>query len=646
VTKRLFKNMGNLWKFSKQREVSDRPVDREKTFKLFPLNLHQKSTLAVILILSSLIGILYTISSNILLRGYAKIEKQDSIEHTERVAEAYIQYLEKLKASNLPWSVWDDTVEFIEHPNSKYIEDNYSSDIYAKNNLSVIAMLNLSGEMIYGGSYDRQQNKIVSLPQSLKDYIKSNPSILKHSNLQDCNRGLILLPENPLLFTSCPILNSQAKAPSHGTLIFGTYLDRFAIEELSKTTRSKLKFYRLDRSLPNNNLPNLVATIDPRSLISIQLQNDRSLSAYKLLKDFSDNPATLLEINLPRDVYQQGQRSLNYLINSLIIVGLIFGVTTLILVNKLIQFWQKQQEFQARYRTIISQASDGIAIVDAISKRFLEVNPAFERLLGYDASEILNLSIYDIIVQEKETIDRTFQYKSDGDVYFTNEYQYLCKGEKLIDVEVSANLMDYDRKKVFSTIVRDISERKQVQLALIASEQRLIWEASHDRLTELLNREEFKKLVEDAIEKTKVLQHSSVLFHLALDNFSIINNTCNPDAGDECLRQIAALWKSQLRHPEKLSRLEGDEFGLIIENCSLDLAVIFAERLRLSIENFQFIWQQKIFTLTVSIGLVVIDAENSNLTSILSAADLACYSAKQKGGNCLLVYNQYDFKVK
>jgi diguanylate cyclase (GGDEF)-like protein/PAS domain S-box-containing protein len=541
----------------------------------------------------------------------------------------------------------DDTVEFIEHHNYKYIEDNYSSDIYAKNNLSAIAMLDLSGKMVYGGSYDRQHNKIVAFPQSLKDYIKANPSILKHSNIQECHQGLILLPENPLLFTSCPILNSQAQAPSHGTLIFGSYLDRLVIKELRKTTRSELNFYRLDRSLPNSKLKKVIETIDPKSSISIQIQNDRSLLAHKVLKDFSDKPAILLEVNLPRDVYQQGQNSLHYLINSLTIVGLIFGVTTIILINKLIQFWHKQQESQARYRTIISQASDGIAIVDAVSKRFLEVNPAFERLVGYDASELLNLSIYDIIVQERKTIDRTFQYKSDREVYFTNEYQYLCKNDKLLDVEVSANLMDYDRKKVFSTIVRDISERKraeaerkQAALALKANEQRLIWEASHDRLTESSDREEFKKILEKAIDKAKILQQNSVLFHLDLDKFSIINETCDRDAGDECLRQIAALWKSQLRHPDNLSRLGDDEFGLIIEHCSLELAVTFAERLRLSIENFQFNWQQNNFTLTVSIGLVAIDSQSRNLTSVLSAADLACYAAKQKGGNCLQVYSQ------
>jgi PAS domain-containing protein len=145
---------------------------------------------------------------------------------------------------------------------------------------------------------------------------------------------------------------------------------------------------------PNNSLLKIVKQLNRQSSIWIQPQNDNLISVYKILEDFSGKPAILLQVDMSREIYQHSQNSLRYLSTSLAIVGLVFGVTSQFLIEKLIQTWQKQQQDRTRYRAVINQASEAIFLVDADSKNFLEINPAFERLLGYSCEEIVELNLY------------------------------------------------------------------------------------------------------------------------------------------------------------------------------------------------------------------------------------------------------------
>jgi diguanylate cyclase (GGDEF)-like protein/PAS domain S-box-containing protein len=636
----------SFWQSSPVKHKDSENSDRR--FSLDYLTVRQKSLLAVGVTLSSSIAIVYFASSNILLRSYAELEKRNSRENIERVIEAHDQYIEKLHAGNTAWSVWDDTYEFIQNADRKYIKDNIGDGIYTKANLDAIVMLNLAGEIIYGESYDRQQNKRVPVPQSLKEYIKTNPSILKHSISNGCRGGLILLPENPMIVSSCPIVTTQMKGPSRGTTIVGHYLDRETIQEFCKTTRFKLNFYRLDRlpENPNNARSEIVQKLDRQSSIWIQPQNDNLISVYKILEDFSGKSAILLKVDMSREIYRHSQSSLRYLSISLGIVGLFFGAISQFLLEKFIKLWQKQQQERIRYQAVVNQASEGIFLVDVDSKKILEINPAFERLLGYIPEDINNLTLYQIVEENSEIIDRYFQNILSNNHNCTGEYQYCRQDGTIINAEITTNQIVYGDKNVFCIVLRDITERKQAELALRASEQKLSWQATHDALTELYNRQEFERLIEAAIDNAKQENLVHCLCYVDLDRFKIVNDTCGHRAGDELLRQFTILLKSQIRSIDIIARLGGDEFGLLLSCCYPEVAFSIADRLRQSIQEFRFIWKEKIFAIGVSIGLVTIDANSLDVITVLSAADAACYAAKNKGRNRVHVYLADDRELK
>ena len=166
--------------------------------------------------------------------------------------------------------------------------------------------------------------------------------------------------------------------------------------------------------------------------------------------------------------------------------------------------------------------------------------------------------------------------------------------------------------------------------------------ATHDSLTGLHNRWVFEHRLNQAIETAFQDKVQHVLAYIDLDQFKIVNDTCGHSAGDELLRQIGRLLETHLRKTDIFARLGGDEFGLLLQNCSREKALEVIENLHALLARHRFIWDNKSFSLGASIGVVPIDEQMQNAGNALSAADAACYVAKDKGRNRIYVYESDD----
>jgi diguanylate cyclase (GGDEF)-like protein len=179
-----------------------------------------------------------------------------------------------------------------------------------------------------------------------------------------------------------------------------------------------------------------------------------------------------------------------------------------------------------------------------------------------------------------------------------------------------------------------------------ANNRQLAYQASHDLLTGLINRHEFECRVERAIQNAHAQAATHALLHLDLDQFKVVNATCGQVAGDELLQQLSQLLLGSVRHRDTLSRLGGDEFGMLFENCPLDKAVDIANSLRKSVEEFNFTWGESSFNLGISIGVMPIDRGTSDIASAMGAADSACYIAKESGRNQVQIARMGDHRLQ
>lgn len=329
----------------------------------------------------------------------------------------------------------------------------------------------------------------------------------------------------------------------------------------------------------------------------------------------------------------------------------------------------KQRE--AHFRSLFEGASIGIEIID-LAGRTIAINPALQKMLGYSEQELTNFDFTENIVTttlpkvtenrenivpQKRYLLRNRQALNESDRY-QEEKRYLCKNGQMIWCQVNAYLVDDDhgRPQFYIRMVENITERKQALMELQQYQERLedligertalltqvnqqlSWEASHDALTELINRQEFRKRLEESLGTAKSQNQQHAMCYLDLDQFKIVNDTCGHAAGDELLRQVSNLLQKQVRQTDVLARLGGDEFGLLLHNCSIQQGQAVAQSLLESIRGFRFIWDNQTFAIGVSIGLVAINAESKSVESVMNMADAACYQAKNNGRNCIYTY--------
>lgn len=167
-----------------------------------------------------------------------------------------------------------------------------------------------------------------------------------------------------------------------------------------------------------------------------------------------------------------------------------------------------------------------------------------------------------------------------------------------------------------------------------------------DALTGLYNRRQFDRYLEQSILSAQVSGCAHVLCFIDLDQFKVVNDSCGHLAGDELLRQIAKLLQQQIRGSDILARLGGDEFGLILDSCSVREAESVCEKILTSLSLHRFTWEDEIFSLGASIGLLSIDETSRNASDLLRHADTACYLAKDKGRNCIKRYDEQDAETQ
>jgi diguanylate cyclase (GGDEF)-like protein/PAS domain S-box-containing protein len=224
-----------------------------------------------------------------------------------------------------------------------------------------------------------------------------------------------------------------------------------------------------------------------------------------------------------------------------------------------------------------------------------------------------------------------------GPLFLNNNLELISADNQHYSVEVVVSPIFDDENFVMGTVLvlHDTTELRGMA-------QQLSYQATHDSLTGLINRREFENRLNESLTTVKREDTEYVLFYMDLDQFKIINDTCGHLAGDDLLLKVTHLFGNCMRESDTLARLGGDEFGVLLENCHVKKAREIADKIHYELTAFRFCWEKYIFEVGVSIGIVTINKSVINITDLLSAADSACYVAKERGRNSQHLYIDGD----
>jgi diguanylate cyclase (GGDEF)-like protein/PAS domain S-box-containing protein len=576
----------------------------------------------------------YTIAAAILERSVAQIENFQSRKQTERVVNYLSEELNELDKVAAGYSARDATYNFIQTANPSYITSDLASGLELFK-VNLIAFIRPSGEIIYGSSYVWEKKERKPINPELLTYLTQNSKLINRSN-----QGFIALPQRIMLVVARPIGNSQ------GTLVMGRYLDPKYSQNIAQIIGVNFELRSL-KTLETNQ-------VEPYPDINFKSVNQEEFLSYTNLKDINGDRHLILQVKSSRIIYQQTQLSLHYLRISLASLGLVAWGIVLFLITRLSQYLRQRDRIQ----TILSEKQealfqeqelaqialraigDGVITTDGMG-RINSLNSVAEKLTRWDANEAKDLHLNEVLSIVDEQTEQPVTNLLDTALTGTcailspiSNYVLINRNQEKFDLDLSiAPICDSNGQVMGSIIViRDVTQARH-------HSRELSWQASYDPLTGLINRREFEHRLEQALCSTKAENQEHCLCFLDLDRFKIINDTCGHLAGDELLRQVSLLLKSQVRKTDTVARLGGDEFALLLYQCSVSKAEELAEQICQRVATFRFVWQEKAFNLGVSLGLAVINENTLDFQSVLLAADRACYAAKRSGRGGVVVYS-------
>jgi diguanylate cyclase (GGDEF)-like protein/PAS domain S-box-containing protein len=293
----------------------------------------------------------------------------------------------------------------------------------------------------------------------------------------------------------------------------------------------------------------------------------------------------------------------------------------------------------------LASIGDGVIRTDAAGVVDY-LNPVAERLTGWSSAEACGRPVSEIFNVMDESTGKLL----------ANPVERCLQEEAVVELAGYSLLTRRDGRDF---AIRDSAAPIRDRLGRIAGcvlvfkdvtqirgmEREMMYLARHDPLTGLINRREFEKRLQHCLTTAHDEARLHALFYLDLDEFKVVNDTCGHLAGDEMLKQVTGLLKARLRKTDTLARLGGDEFGVLLEDTDLEDARRVGDSLRTEVRSFRFAWQERIFEIGVSIGLVPITGESLDMAQVLSAADAACYVAKESGRNRMHEYQPDDSAV-
>jgi diguanylate cyclase (GGDEF)-like protein/PAS domain S-box-containing protein len=271
------------------------------------------------------------------------------------------------------------------------------------------------------------------------------------------------------------------------------------------------------------------------------------------------------------------------------------------------------------------------------------LNPIAQGLTGWNASEARGLPLQQVFnIVNETTRTRCMNpvdlcLTEDRIVGLANHTILISRDGTEYGIEDSASpIRDAEGKTIGVVLVfHDVTVQRRM-----ANE--LAYRATHDTLTGLVNRGEFEGRLKKFVNESRGLDLQNALMYIDLDQFKVINDTCGHSAGDALLKEVGRIMQSCVRSTDTLARIGGDEFAVILLNCETEKAMAIAKKICRSIDEFRFVFNEQRFRIGASLGLVMIDKSWTSDTSLMQAADNACYEAKRAGRNRVHVYFDND----
>lgn len=497
--------------------------------------LRRKTLIIISITTFSLILILYAASRTVLLNSFTKLEKQFATQDIERAMGTLFNEVAALDKTVSSIAGWDAIYDFVQSPSPEHIPANLTDKTVIGLGINLALLIDQDDQVVFGRAFDLHNERSVPIPESLQVHLGEDALLLRHDDVESSVSGIVLLPEGPLLIASRPILTGAKEGPMHGTLIMGRYLDSVEIERLAEASRLSLTVHRFDDvDVPSDFRSARVffqsADLEQTPTFVRELGLE-SIAGYGLLKNIYGEPCLILRADTPREIFNQGRSSALYFISALVGVSLVFGMMTLLLLERVIlsrltqlssnvgqistsgdlsmrvavkgqdelsdlagtinemltaleQAQGALQESEERYRLLFNSGGDMVFVSEltdqGIPGKLIEVNDIACQRLGHTKKAMLDMWFLDLTASEDWDDFPQLAKRLVAEKQVLYEATSVARDGTRIPIEFSSHVFDLGGQPAVLSIARDITERKQAEEALERRNRELttLYEAS------------------------------------------------------------------------------------------------------------------------------------------------------------------------
>lgn len=618
----------------------------------------------------------WLLSQQILLQRFDQLDAEQLADDANQLHLQLHQEMSRLTMQGRDWAWWDDTYNFVTDHNPSYVEKNLATSTLANLRLHFLLIYDRQGRLIEQRWNLPEASQMITAngsaspaPAQLQrlalEQIEQYGISRYRSDPHQTITAWLRIGGLPSLASSTPITRTGDGTTANGSLVMGYFLTR---ELLKEQQNQLLQQFRLTDNQP---VPDGSFALDIRSshassqawLTPRQLVNGLQETRLVLLDD-QDQPVVSFLLQRERPIYDQGQRSINLFVFSVLVIMLLgaaagfFGLEMWVirrlqqmnrevsaigqqhdserlhetgrdefghLAGEINQMLERIEQSERRDRVILDNIQDGFFELD-VNGKVMSANRSLEQMLGYPPGGMRGQPILEVLHSDdaKRTGSRFIEeLEAEGKAVISAQLKRRDGSFGHFEGRFSVIHGHGNQRLGYRGIVRDISGQ-------VALQNRLMDMAYRDPLTGLGNRKAFLEQLRVSIEEADTHSHSLALFYIDLDRFKEVNDRFGHDAGDELLTLIAERLRNSLRDPDRIYRLGGDEFTLLMPGGTRESAQRLADRLLAKMQQPMAVRQGLIDFVTPSIGIALYPEHANEATSLISAADHAMYQAKRQ----------------
>jgi len=290
-------------------------------------------TLSITICLTMVLSILTYVG---MMGSIIMFESEYMGEYAERL-HSILQYeISQLESIAKDWACWDDTYAFVQNNNSEYIESNLVDETFIGLKLNFMLFFNSSKNLVYGKALNPKYEYDSALLESLMKHFSPSSPLIDHREINSIISGLLLLKDDVILFSSCPILTSTQAGPIQGAFVAGYLFNEDKLNEISKITVCPLTMFRFDSPYMPDDFLSAKFHLSINAPLHIQPLDNNYIAGYLLLSDYYGEPAVVLKFESPRKFYVEGLTIVSFVPIILAVVCAAFGSTIMLCLNRFV----------------------------------------------------------------------------------------------------------------------------------------------------------------------------------------------------------------------------------------------------------------------------------------------------------------------